>query len=161
VLLGLLVLLALIGATIAQFGPAWADERRRQAEEELLFVGQQYRQALESYYNASPGRVKHLPTQLDELLRDRRFPQPVRHLRKAWADPLSPQTPWGLVRQGQQIVGVYSQAGGEPFRRSGFDPGLASFTGARSYGQWQFIFMPRNSSPTTEREPTPSKATQP
>ncbi len=65
-----------------------------------------------------------------------------------------------MLRKGSQIIGVYSQAGGEPFRRAQFDAGLESFEGARSYAQWQFIFVPRTSAgarPATDPvHPTPS-----
>ena len=42
----------------------------------------QYERALRSYYNASPGSVKTLPANLDDLLADPRHLGVVRHLRK-------------------------------------------------------------------------------
>lgn len=143
VLMGLVVLLALAGLALLQFGESAATARQRERETQLLWVGQQYRSALESYYRASPGPVKHLPVSLDELVRDSRFPNPVRHLRKLYADPLQPEVPLGLVKRGSQIIGVYSQSDAAPLRRSGFAPGLESFEGAAQYSAWRFLFIPR------------------
>jgi len=143
VLMGLMVLLALAGLALLQFGESAATARQRERETQLLWVGQQYSAALESYYRASPGPVRHLPVSLDELLRDSRFPNPVRHLRRLYPDPLQPDVPWGLVRRGSQIIGVYSQSDATPLRRAGFGPGLEGFEGASQYAAWRFLFIPR------------------
>ena len=115
------------------------DKRQREAEAELLWVGQAYRQAIESYWRQSPGPVRALPAQLEDLVHDNRFPQPRRHLRKLYADPVAPEQAWGLVRQGNAVVGVYSTAPGEPFRQDGFDEVNVGFSGARSYADWRFV----------------------
>lgn len=158
VLMGLMVLLALAGLALVQFGESAASARQREREAQLLWVGQQYRAALESYYRASPGPVKHLPVSLDELVRDSRFPNPVRHLRRIYPDPLQPDVPWGLVKRGSQIIGVYSRSDAEPLRRTGFAPGLESFEGASQYSAWRFLFIPRAAPaavPTTARAAKP------
>jgi type II secretory pathway pseudopilin PulG len=141
--MGLVVLLALAGAAVASFSESAATVRQRELEAQLIWTGQQYQRALESYYWASPGRVKHLPVKLEELLRDMRFPQPVRHLRQLYPDPLQPEVPWGLLRQGNQIIGVYSQSDRETLRRANFAPGMESFEGSSHYTEWRFIFLPR------------------
>lgn len=143
VLMGLMVLLALAGLALLQFGESAATARQREREAQLLWVGQQYQAALESYYRASPGTVKHLPVSLDELVRDSRFPNPVRHLRRIYPDPLQPDVPWGIVKRGSQIIGVYSQSDAAPLRRTGFAPGLEGFEAATQYSAWRFLFIPR------------------
>lgn len=145
VLMGLVVLLALAGLAALRFAESAATARQRERETQLLWAGRQYQMALESYYRASPGPAKHLPVSLDELLRDSRFPNPVRHLRRLYADPLQPEVPWGLVWRGSQIVGVYSQSDALPLRRTGFGPGLEAFEGATQYSAWRFLFVPRAS----------------
>lgn len=147
VLLGVLVSLALITLFAAAAGQRLADRRQRDAEAELLFVGEQYRQAIASYWAVSPGGVHTLPTRVEDLLLDSRFPQPRRHLRRPYADPLAPKQPWGLVRSGVAILGVFSQAAGEPFRQSGFDDAERDFEGARSYAGWRFTFRAPNLPP--------------
>lgn len=158
VLLAVLVALMLAALGVADHGQRRADERRRDAEEELLFVGEQFRTAIESYWRQSPGRARALPTRLSDLLEDRRFPQARRHLRKVFLDPLDPRQDWGLVRQGEAIVGVYSRAEGSPFRRSGFTELQlqAGFDSARSYAEWRFVARlpnPVAPSPFTPKTP--------
>ncbi|MBS0442898.1 MAG: type II secretion system protein, partial [Proteobacteria bacterium] len=70
VLMGLVVLLALAGLALLRFGESAATARQRERETQLLWVGQQYMQALESYYRATPGPLKHLPVTMEELVRD-------------------------------------------------------------------------------------------
>lgn len=143
VLMGLMVLLALAGLALLQFTESVAGARQREREAQLLWVGMQYQQALESYYRSTPGLVKHLPVSLEELLRDSRFPNPVRHLRKLYPDPLQPDVPWAILKRGNQIIGVYSRSDDAPMRRSGFPAGLESFEGATQYSAWRFLFVPR------------------
>jgi type II secretory pathway pseudopilin PulG len=169
-LLGTLVMLAVIAAAGVHIGMGFAQERQRADEEELLFVGEQYRQAIESYWRSSPGGIRSWPTRLEDLLADNRFPQPRRHLRKLFRDPLAPEQDWGLVTLGTGIVGVYSRADGEPFRRSGFAQRQSRFADARTYEDWKFTAVvgldpaatgkpatapaPRPSSPITPNPPT-------
>ena len=142
ILLGLLILLALAGWALAAYSQSAAAARQRDVELDLLWVGQQYRAAIESYYRSTPGPIKQLPTRLEDLLQDPRYPAPLRHLRRLYADPMAPDEPWGLIRLNGQIIGLYSQARGEPFRRVDFDTSLESFTGALSYADWRFIWVP-------------------
>ena len=66
-------------------GPTAAQRER---EQELLFVGSQFRNAFMSYYGATPaGRA--LPAFLEDLVEDNRFPVPRRHLRRVYADPMT------------------------------------------------------------------------
>ena len=138
VLIGLLVALTLAAIAAVQTGQRLADSRRQAMEVELLFVGEQYRSAILSYWGGSPG-VRSWPTRLDELLEDRRFPLPRRHLRKLYDDPLDPGQNLALINQGSAIVGVYSQAAGLPFRQTGFTPKQRGFDAAQRYSDWRFI----------------------
>ncbi len=147
VLLGFLILLAATGWTLSQWSQRAVDERQRDNEAELLWVGGQYRQAIESYFNGTPMGVKQLPTKLEDLIEDKRFPKPRRHLRKAYTDPMTPGKPLELLMQGRQIIGVRSTSSGEPFRRSGFDAGEEKFAEAVTYGDWRFVANMRSASP--------------
>jgi type II secretory pathway pseudopilin PulG len=139
-LIGVLVFIALAALAAVQAGPRWADARQRAAEEELLFVGEQYRAAIESYWREAPNKVNKLPANVDDLIEDKRFPFPKRHLRKPYRDPLAPQQTLAEIREGGALIGVYSSADGMPFRQAGFVEAQKAFNGASSYAQWKFSF---------------------
>lgn len=138
VLIGVLIALALAAMIAVQSGQRLADTRQREDEAELLHVGEQYRLAIESYWRQSPGAVRTLPARLEDLVQDPRFVNPRRHLRKLLRDPMPPHAAWGELRQGNAVVGVYSQAPGTPFRQSGFSEAQKGFDNAQRYGDWQF-----------------------
>jgi type II secretory pathway pseudopilin PulG len=139
VLFAVLLLLVLAGLAALVGAEVWATALKREREAQLLFVGEQYRRAIESYWRASPGPVKTLPTSLDVLLEDDRFPMPVRHLRRLYPDPVVGEADWKLVKAGNGILGVYSQSETIPLKRSGFPPHLLGFEDAPSYRQWRFV----------------------
>ncbi|WP_161099144.1 hypothetical protein [Duganella vulcania] len=93
----LLVIVVIVGIHVAAALKFGAITGRRNAEQQLLDVGNQYRIALLSYAVATPtGQSPHPPT-LQSLLRDPRFPGVVRHLRKIYADPIAGDDNWQLV----------------------------------------------------------------
>lgn len=139
VLLALLFILAALGAGMAAVGTVWTTVVQREKEAELLFVGEQYRRAIESYQQRGPGSEKPYPPSLEALLQDRRFPMPVRHLRRLYPDPMTGRPEWGLVRDDQGgIVGVHSMADGVPMKTAGFPPVQEGFEAASSYREWVF-----------------------
>jgi type II secretory pathway pseudopilin PulG len=144
-----LLLTLLLGAVLALSAAAtWATSVRRERETELLFVGAQYRQAIRRYYYATPaGQPRGLPAQLEDLLEDKRFPVPVRHLRRLYPDPITGSTDWGLALAGDRIVGVYSNTEEKPLKQTGFEPANARFEARETYKDWVFVFVP----PATRR----------
>ena len=76
-----LFLVALVGMGLAALGSVWVTDSQRERERELLFIGEQFGVALQRYYDASPG-TKEYPRRLEDLLEDRRFQVPRRHLRQ-------------------------------------------------------------------------------
>lgn len=148
VLVGVLLMLVLAALAALVGAEVWATALKREREAQLLFVGEQYRRAIESYWRASPGPVKTLPASLELLLEDDRFPMPVRHLRRLYPDPMDAESPWALVKAGNGILGVHSRSESVPLKRSGFPPHLLGFEGATSYRQWRFVFqLPRPGAP--------------
>ena len=135
-----LLFIVLMGLGLGAAGTLWHTKSQRLKESELLYIGEQYRQAIQSFYNA-PGPIKRYPKSLDELLLDPRQATLTRHLRKRYADPLTGQKAWGLVIDpaDQQIRGVYSLAPGHPFKQTNFDTRQKDFENAQSYAAWRFI----------------------
>ena len=95
--LGLLVAVALLGLGLSAASEVWVKVVQRQKLEQLEFVGQQFAQAIGSYYESSPGGVKRYPKSLEDLLEDRRYPYVRRHLRQVYGNPFSGKADWELV----------------------------------------------------------------
>ena len=145
-----LFLVAGLGLLAAQVGVVWQQAMQRERETELLAVGVEMAQALASYKRVGP---QIYPAKLIDLVEDKRFPNPVRHLRRVYRDPFTGQARWGQVVQGGQIVGIYSLAPGEPIRSSGLPPELGEAREAvRSYAEWVFRPVERSSGRETPGE---------
>ncbi|MCK0512051.1 type II secretion system protein [Aromatoleum buckelii] len=131
---------AALGLFAAEVGVVWQKVAAREREAELLFIGSEIARAIGRYHADSPG-APAWPTSLDELVEDRRFPTVRRHLRRIYPDPLTGHPDWGLVREGQAIVGIHSRATGEPIRKADLPPELGpAAPSAARYDEW--IFRP-------------------
>src|SRR5207249_4031136 len=95
--LAVLFFIAVSGAMLAATGIIWSHERQRQKEEELLWIGNQFRQAIGLYYYRTPGTVKRYPEKLEDLLEDKRYLTTQRYLRQIYRDPMTGESRWGLV----------------------------------------------------------------
>lgn len=157
--IGVLFLVVGIGVGLAAVGTVWQTSVKREKEQELLFVGNQYRQAIASYYQRSPGSVKQYPRSLADLLEDPRSLNTVRHLRRLYRDPITGEAEWGLARDGQGIVGVHSLSHEEPLKKSGFDHRDTAFEGKAQYSDWVFAFKPMQSSSNQSRSTDQSQST--
>lgn len=140
--IGLLLFVAISGLGLAIAAQVWHTEIQRENEKELLFVGEQFRLAIGSYYENAPDGVKQYPNSLEELLLDTRFPTIKRHLRKIYPDPMTGLPQWGLDKAQDRIVGVHSLSAKTPFKKTGFAEQYASFAGAGQLQDWRFVYMP-------------------
>lgn len=138
-LVWVLLAVAVMGVGLAALGTVWSADAQRQREDELLQVGQMYARAIRSYHQASPGTQKRFPPSVDALLWDTRFAVPIRHLRKPYPDPLSPERPWGELRAPDGgLRGIYSQGSEAPLRQQPLQLGELTLPVAAHYSQWQF-----------------------
>ena len=95
--LGLLLAVVVLGIGLAAASEVWVTTAHRQKMEELQWIGAQFTGALGSYYEASPGSVKIYPPNLEELLEDRRYLTPRRHLRVVYRNPFTGKADWEAV----------------------------------------------------------------
>lgn len=145
--LGLLFFVAAMGAALAASGMLWATSGKRVKERELLFIGDQFRMAIASYYERTPGTVKRFPASLEDLLKDNRQAGTVRHLRRIYVDPFSLAKEWGLVKATDGgIQGVYSLSADVPLKTGGFEGRNSMFEDAKDYAGWRFIYVPAEQS---------------
>lgn len=136
--LGLLFAVAIIGITLAAVGVVWSTQSRRDREAELLFIGDQIRQAVGRYYEI--GGV--YPHSLADLLEDKRVPVPRRFLRRLYPDPMTGSADWELIRAaGGGIMGVASSSQQKPIKVAGFPLADAAFEKADCYCAWKFIYV--------------------
>ncbi|NOT67564.1 MAG: type II secretion system protein [Methylophilaceae bacterium] len=136
--IGLLIMIAIAGVGLSAAGMSWQYQVRAEKERQLLFVGGQFRNAINSYFDNTPSGAKIYPLTLEDLLLDKRLPKIKRHLRRIYSDPISGKPDWGLAKQQGRIVGVYSLSKSKPLKQAGFDAAEDSFTGAASYRAWVF-----------------------
>ncbi|WP_288380948.1 type II secretion system protein [uncultured Massilia sp.] len=175
--LGLIVFVFIIGLVGAATLKVEALLRRAQLERELLETGAQFSAALNSYAAATPRGQPRAPMALDDLLRDKRFPNPRRHLRKVFIDPVTGKPEWGLVRAGEAgpILGVHSLSQATPLKQANFDPRFSGFENREHLAEWKFmaqetgapVLLPPNvparpqTPPATPAPPTPQPSPEP
>lgn len=140
--IALLAAIVILGIVLGSAGKYWQNVMMREKEEELLFRGNQYRQAIERYYNSPPGG--QFPNSVDDLLTDNRTSTGKRHLRQQYKDPITGED-FQLIRdpaQGNRITGVFSKSQAEPIRTTGFPEEDKDFEGKTKYMEWTFVFTP-------------------
>jgi type II secretory pathway pseudopilin PulG len=138
--LTVLFVVAILMAGLALVGEMWETAAKREKEAELLFVGNQYRKAIERYVIS--GKAQY-PRTLEDLLQDARQPSTQRYLRKLYPDPITGKNEWGFVKGPDGgIGGVYSLSEAQPMKVAGFRPRDASLAGAQKYSDWKFSFTP-------------------
>ena len=137
--IGILIVVALSGIALSGVGIVWQQTIQREKEKELLFIGEQYRSAISSYYESTPNGVKQYPRKLEDLLLDNRYPVIKRHLRRLYEDPMRSKQPWGLIKQQEYIVGIHSLSEQPTIKKTGFPVIYESFAEASSYADWKFV----------------------
>jgi type II secretory pathway pseudopilin PulG len=134
------------GAQLASWRALRADR-----EAELLFRGQSYQRAIASFHKANGV----FPRTLEELEKDPKSPA-KRHIRELYRDPVAKdeKAAWRLVRAiDGGIAGVASASGDEPLRQANFPPEFERFTGAKTYSEWTFEYVPAPAAPAKVKKP--------
>jgi len=138
--LTVLFIVAVITAGLALVGEVWETAAKREKETELLFIGNQYRQAITRYYLAGKNQY---PRSLEDLLKDPRQPGTVRYLRRAYQDPFTGKAEWGTVKAPDGgVQGVYSLSEEKPLKIANFKVRDAGFESAQKYADWKFVYSP-------------------
>ena len=163
-LVAAVVLVAVASVLVAAALPAWSHAIKRDKEEELIFRGLQYAEAIRVFQV----RFGRYPVRLEELLTVN-----PRCIRQLWKDPMTDDGEWGLIyaqgggpqqpgqrtpgvapdrRQGSQVAGgsAPSQLGDRRGRRaravapilgvhsSSGEKAIKQFAGGATHGDWLF-----------------------
>lgn len=134
----LLFALTVLALSLLKSQGAVQLRHRQQQEDELLFRGEQIRQAIKQYRTASYANGCY-PGGFEDLLADTRGGKVHYHLRQWFSDPLTGQRQWGMKYDEQgRWVGVYSKGQGRPLRKEGFMQDSEKFRQASRYEEWLF-----------------------
>lgn len=132
--LAILFVVAVTGFGVASVGETWSHARQREREGELLWIGNQFKQAIGLYYERSPGGMKRYPEKLEDLLEDRRFLTTQRYLRRLYPDPITGQADWDVIAApGGGIMGIKSRSNSRP---------LGPLSPASRYANREFAYEP-------------------
>lgn len=120
--IALLVAIIIIGISLGAAGKYWSNVMLRDREEELIFRGEQYRQAIDSYASV-PGRPKEFPSSIDDLLKDGRSAAGKRHLRQKYKDPITGEDFEEIKNPvTKRIIGVRSTSDKESLKQANYPP---------------------------------------
>lgn len=139
--LGLMILVTTIGMVGAAGLKMGSLFQRAAQEEELLEIGAQFSEALRSYAAATPPGKPQQPPTLQDLLRDPRYPNVRRHLRKIFVDPVTGKQEWGVTYLGDKVgvVAVYSLSGRKPLKIANFDLRFTGLENRERISDWKFV----------------------
>jgi type II secretory pathway pseudopilin PulG len=93
----LIMIITVMTILLAAALPLWSQAIRRNKEEELIFRGLQYAEAIRLYHN----RFQSYPTSLEQLLKVK-----PRCIRQLWKDPMTDDGKWQLIFQGRELEGL-------------------------------------------------------
>jgi type II secretory pathway pseudopilin PulG len=101
----LTVAITVMSILLAAALPSWSQAIRREKEEELVFRGLQYAEAIKLFHQ----RFQRYPNKLEELLEVK-----PRCIRQLWKDPMTEDGKWGLIFQNDPRSNLQRQPGGDP-----------------------------------------------
>jgi type II secretory pathway pseudopilin PulG len=145
---GLLIAVVILGVALSAVGTVWRTQAQREREQELLFIGREFRAAITAYSNANGAH--QFPQDINDLLEDKRWPEPRHYLRRLYVDPMTGAQDWTILdanslgmaaRTG--IVGIASSSKAVPLKKAGFSVGEEAFADATCYCDWKFVYVPR------------------
>lgn len=99
----LVIAVTVLNILVAAMLPLWSTAIKREKEEELIFRGFQYAEAIRVFRQ----RHSRPPSRLEELLEVK-----PRSIRQLWKDPMTEDGKWGLIFENQPQGGFTNQGDG-------------------------------------------------
>jgi len=134
-------LVVLMGLASTAATRQWKTEIRREREAELLFRGDQIRQAIGLYYLTARAGFNAYPRSLEDLVKDPNSSATRRYLRTLYKDPITGKD-FELVKEGDYIKGVRSSSTATPIKQGNFPKDDELFAATTSYRDWVFEYKP-------------------
>jgi len=138
VVLAMVVVVGIVASTAITTN---SFKAKRDREEELLFRGTEIKNAIASYYLAGKPK-KVFPQSFEQLVKDTRYPNNKRYLRKEYLDPITNTDFQTIPSMDGGFSGVYSSSNDIPLKQANFPVELVKFEGATQYSDWQFEYIP-------------------
>lgn len=148
-LMAVVMLSFAVAVMVAALSRLWEAERVRDRERELIWVGREFTRALTGYRVFTPPGQLPSPRSIDDLLVDRRMDPPIRHLRRAYLDPVTGKAQWGIEQDATgRIAGIHSLSVQRPRKADGYWPDDAVLRAAPRYADRVFradpvVIVPR------------------
>jgi type II secretory pathway pseudopilin PulG len=101
----LAVAITILNIAVAVTLPLWSTAIRREKEEELIFRGFQYAEAIRVFHQ----RYQRYPNKIEELMEVK-----PRCIRQLWKDPMTDNGKWSLIFQNQPQGPLQPQPGAPP-----------------------------------------------
>lgn len=120
----------------------------------MIWIGNQFKQAIGLYFQRSPGAVKRYPEKLEDLLEGKRYLSIQRYLRKICPDPISGKPAWGLVTA-SAAASWASTALPKENRSAQLVRDDKSAPSALSYRDWRFVYEPPAPAQAPSAKPAP------
>lgn len=158
--LAALMIIMVMGIMLGIVGQSWKTIMQREREEELIFRGRQYKDAITHWYTPRTG--EQVVTGLQDmkyLLQDPRMSTTVRYLRRLYSDPMTGKD-FTIIKDttlpgGGGISGVSSTSQDRPFKLNNFPDDLLDLNGKLKYSDWKFVYK----QPLQSQQPQPSTTT--
>jgi type II secretory pathway pseudopilin PulG len=139
--IGLLIAVVILGIGLSAVGTVWRTQAQREREQELLFIGREFRSAIANYHAVG---AHQYPQDINDLLEDKRWPEPRHYLRRLYVDPMTGAQDWTIIRTDMLgITGIASSSKAEPLKKKGFGSDEKTFADATCYCDWKFIHVER------------------
>ena len=139
----LLASMTVIALLLSSVSVNQSHQAKRERETQLLFIGEQFRNSLASYYLVSQQENDRFPKTLSQLLVDNRALKPRHHLRQIYRDPITQSYHWGLVlNTNKQIIGVYSLSNELLLKSKLPEFAVLVSDGQATYSDLKFIYQP-------------------
>jgi len=136
---GVLILVTLIGLSLALAAQVVSHAMQRDNEQQLLWVGHAYRDGIEAYLRKH-GRY---PADLRALLADPTGTVPEHFLRALYPDPMTGTADWTIIPAPDGgVMGVASHSAKTPIKSANFDDDDVDFDKAATYADWKFVYDP-------------------
>ncbi|MCY1366275.1 hypothetical protein D9M69_531640 [compost metagenome] len=137
----MLLLVFLLSLGLGKAVDVYANSVQRTREEELVHVGNLYREAIKDYYLSAQSGQRRYPGRLEDLLKDSRHLVTRRYLRRLYPDPMTARAFTVLVSPQGGIWGVASSSTAQPIRVKMPEGVVLAASGEARYSEWRFVYQ--------------------